>query len=90
MWALIVFAVTAVVATVVVVFVARWWTWKPVVRQRVMIQTDSDVTFAGVVLSRRGQLLVLGNVTVSAAGQSHHADGVVIVERSRVLWMQAA
>ena len=90
MWALIVFAVTAVVAAVVVVFVARWWTWKPVVRQRVLIQTDSDVTFAGVVLSRRGQLLVLGNVTVSAAGQSHHADGVVIVERSRVLWMQAA
>ena len=88
MWALIVLAVAAVV--VVFVFVARWWTWKPVVRQRVMIQTDSDVTFAGVVLSRRGQLLVLGNVTVSAAGQSHHADGVVIVERSRVLWMQAA
>lgn len=71
-------------------FALRWWTWRPVVKRRVLVQTDFDVTFDGVVLTRRGQLLVLGNVTVNAAGQSHRADGVVIVERARVLWMQAA
>lgn len=82
--------IVALVVVSVVALVTHWWTWKPVVKQRVLLQTDSDVTFAGVVLSRRGQLLVLGNVTISAAGQSHHADGVVIVERSRVMWMQVA
>lgn len=88
MWALIVVAVL-LVFVLPVVLVARWWTWKPVVKRRVLVQTNFDVTFAGVVLTRRGQLIVLGDVTVNAAGQSQRADGVVIIERARVLWMQA-
>ena len=58
MWALIV-AVVHIVFVLSVALVARWWTWKPVIKQRVLVQTDFDVTFSGVILSRRGQLLVL-------------------------------
>ncbi|MBP6729340.1 MAG: hypothetical protein KA129_06935 [Microthrixaceae bacterium] len=90
MWALIV-AVVLIVFVLPVALVARWWTWKPVIKQRVLVQTDFDVTFSGVILSRRGQLLVLGDVTVGVAGgDSRRADGVVIVERARVTWMQVA
>lgn len=82
----VVLLVVAVLAAAV--FGARWWTWRPVVRHRMLVVTDEDVTFEGVVLSRRGPILVLGDVKVTAAGGTHQVDGQVIVERSRVLWLQ--
>jgi len=68
----------------------RWWMWKPVVKQRAMVQTDAAVSFEGVVMSRRGRLLVLEDVTVFADGGSSRADGRVVIDRARVLWMQVS
>ncbi len=87
---MILVAVSAMLAVSAAVAGVRWWTWRPVVKRRVLVATDSEVTFEGVAMSRRGPLLVLGDVTITVAGQSNRADGVVIVERSRVMWMQVA
>lgn len=78
--ALVVGAAGAVVAV-------RSWTWRPVLRRRVLVQTDAEVTFEGVVMQRRGPLLVLADVTVRTTDQAR-ADGLVVIERSRVLWIQ--
>lgn len=89
--------IAALVAAVVVVLVAavvavRWWTWRPVIRRRVMVQIDTGQSFEGVVLSRRGPLLVLGHVKVHTEGVkgqvSTPADGRTVIERSRVMWIQ--
>lgn len=82
---LAVVAVTAVAAAGVGV---RWWVWSPLVKRRVMVQTDAEVAFTGVVMSRRGPLLVLADVTVSTGDSSAKADGQVIIDRDRVLWIQ--
>ena len=85
-----------VVAAALVVLIAagaavRWWTWRPVIRRRVMVQVDTGLTFEGVVLSRRGPLLVLGSVTVHDPGANPskaRADGQSVIERRRVVWIQ--
>lgn len=77
----------AIVASLVAV---RWWTWRPVTRRRVLVQTDAGVSFDALVLSKRGELLVLGDVTVRTGEASRRVDGRVVVERSRVQWMQVA
>lgn len=78
-----------IVLVVVVLVVARWWTWRPVVHHRVLLQLDTGLTISGIVLSRRGPLLVLGDVTVMASGEHKtKADGSAVIERSRVVWMQ--
>lgn len=88
---LILLALTATAVTsAAAVAAVRWWTWRPVVRRRVMVQTDAEVSFSGIVMSRRGPLLVLADVTVFTAGTSSRADGHVVIDRARVLWMQAA
>ena len=71
----------------------RVWTWRPVVCKRVMVQLDTGVTFEGVVLGRRGPLLVLGDVTVhtpvaGGRGASNKADGQSVIERRRIVWIQ--
>lgn len=65
------------------------WSWRLVTKRRVFVQTDSGVSFDGVLMSRRGQLLYLADVTVRAP-DSARADGLVVVDRSRVLWIQVA
>lgn len=78
-----------IVIVIALIVVARWWTWRPVTHRRVLVQIDNGVTIAGVVLSRRGPLLVLADVTVHMAdGQHSPADGTAVIERNRVLWMQ--
>lgn len=71
----------------------RWWTWRPVLAKRVMVQVDTGVTFEGVALSRRGQLLVLADVTVhtpvaGGRGATTKADGQSVIERGRIVWIQ--
>lgn len=84
---LITVAAIAVAVAIAALAGVRWWTWRPVVRKRVVVQT-SDAAFNGVVLSRRGPLLELGDVTVHTAGKSSKIDNTLIVERSRVEWIQ--
>lgn len=87
-------ALTALVAVTVAVVAAvvavRWWTWRPLVKHRVLLQTDADVSFYGVLVSRRGPLMVLDDVTVTAGATSSRADGQVVVDRARVLWAQVS
>jgi hypothetical protein len=80
--------IVALGLAVVAVVTVRWWTWRPVITHRVLVQTDSEVSFQGVVVSRRGTLLVLDDVTVHSGSSTSRVDGSVIVERTRVLYMQ--
>lgn len=86
--AVVLLGIVAVVIPAAVVVALRWWTWRPVVAQRVMVQTDADVSFEGVIVSRRGPLLVLDDVTVWIGQAANKADGQVVVDRARVTWMQ--
>lgn len=65
-----------------------WWTWRPMVRRRVVVQLEDGSSFDGVAMSRRGPLLVLDDVTVRVAGSSQRIDGRVVVERTRVVFIQ--
>ena len=66
----------------------RWWTWRPMVKRRAVVQLDDGTAFDGVVMSRRGPLLVLADVTVRVAGNAQRIDGPVVVERTRVVFVQ--
>lgn len=76
------------VALVVAVLVVRWWTWRPVVKRRAVVQLDDSTSFEGVVMSRRGPLLVLSDVTARVPGGSQRIDGTVVIERPRVVFVQ--
>jgi len=52
------------------------------------VQLDDGTAFDGVVMSRRGPLLVLADVTVRIAGNAQRIDGPVVVERTRVVFVQ--
>ena len=68
---------------------ARRWVWRPLVAQRVVVQLDTDHAISGLLVERRGPLLVLADATVHAPdGKSARGDGRSVVERSRVLWVQ--
>jgi len=58
------------------------------VRRRVVVQLEDGSSFEGVAMSRRGPLLVLDDVTVRVGGGSQRIDGRVIVERTRVVFVQ--
>ena len=84
-------AVLVVIAVVLVlaVFGARRWVWRPLVAQRVIVQLDTDHAISGVLVERRGPLLILGDAMVHAPDQKPvRADGRSVIERSRVLWVQ--
>ena len=76
------------VALVGVVFAVRWWTWRPVVKRRVVVQLDDGTSFEGVAMSRRGSLLVLADVTARIPGGAQRVDGTVVIERPRVVFVQ--
>ena len=85
---LLVVGASALVATIAAVLAVRWWTWRPLVRRRVVVSVG-DVAFDGLVMSRRGPLLVLADVTVRIAGSDgQRIDGGVVLERARVDWVQ--
>jgi hypothetical protein len=80
---IIVFASTAAAVA------ARRWVFRPVVAQRVVVQLDTDHAITGVLVERRGPLLILADATVHAPDQTAvKADGRSVIERSRVLWIQ--
>lgn len=72
----------------VTVCALRWWTWRPVERRRALVQIVDGSTIEGVILSRRGPLLVLGDARIISGGSSKPIDGQVVVERPNVAWLQ--
>lgn len=78
----------ALVALIAAAVVLRWWTWRPLVKQAVVVQLDDGTAFDGVAMSRRGPLLVLVDVTARFPGGEQRIDGQIVVERSRVIYMQ--
>lgn len=64
-----------------------WWL-RTVVRRRVVVNL-ADKAFDGVLVSKRGPLLVLRNVTLLEPGaEPQPLDGKVVVERSKVDFIQ--
>ncbi|HON76253.1 MAG TPA: hypothetical protein PLQ23_14000 [Dermatophilaceae bacterium] len=53
-----------------------------------VVQLEDGSSFEGVAMSRRGPLLVLDDVTVRVGGGSQRIDGRVVVERTRVVFVQ--
>jgi len=84
--------VAAVLAVIVIsgaVVLGCRWVWRPVVARRVIVQLDSGHAVSGVLVERRGPLLVVADAHVHTPGeQPVRADGRSVVERSRVLWVQ--
>lgn len=61
------------------------------VRRKVIVNLLSGEAFSGVLWARRGPLLVLRNAELLEQGASPTpVDGEVVVERSRVSWVQVA
>ena len=81
-------AASLVVAFVLCAAALSWWTWRPLIKRRAVVQLDDGTAFDGVVMSRRGPLLVLADVTVRIAGNAQRIDGPVVVERTRVVFVQ--
>jgi small nuclear ribonucleoprotein (snRNP)-like protein len=62
-----------------------------VVRRRVVVNLSDGRAFSGVLTARRRRLLVLRNAELLEKGLSPVAiDGVVVIERDRVEFVQAA
>lgn len=62
--------------------------WRGLVRQHVVVNT-AERAFAGILWAQRGPLLVLRNVEIHEPGAKPQAvDGEVVVERSRVEFIQ--
>lgn len=62
---------------------------RTVLRRRVIINTTTDKAFRGVLLDRRGPLLVMRNVELlEAARPPVPLDGEVVIERSKVDFVQ--
>lgn len=64
-----------------------WWR-RTAVRRRVVVNLE-DKAFAGVLWAKRGPLLVLRDATLMQHGAADTSmDGEVVVERSRVEFIQ--
>lgn len=85
---IVVCALVVLLTVVATVLLVRWWTWRPLVRRRVVVQTDDGESFDGVAMSRRGPLLVLADVTVRIPGGTQRIDGTVVIERPRIVFVQ--
>jgi len=56
-------------------------------RRSVIVNLDGRA-FRGILWARRGPLLVLSDAELLEAGEKIPVDGEVVVERSRVEWVQ--
>lgn len=82
-------ALAAFVVVLALVLVLRSLSWRTLVRRQVIVVLDGERTISGVLYSQRGELLVLRNCTIYAGSTNGHpADGEVVIERSRVSWIQ--
>lgn len=69
--------------------IAAWSRWP--VRRRVLVNLDDGRAFDGILWARRGPLLVLRDARLldPAAPEAVATDGEVVIERRRVVFIQA-
>lgn len=84
---MVLLACTALAVLISSAIALRWWTWRPLTRRRVLVQLRDGAAFDGVLMSRRGPLLVLADVT-ARIGDGQSLDGSVVIERGNVAWVQ--
>ena len=87
MTGLLICAVAVGVLGVVLAVAARYVAWRWLVRRRVLV-VMGDRTIEGVLWARRGGLLVLRDAAILSAGQRVGVDGEMVIDRSRVEWVQ--
>lgn len=59
------------------------------VRKRILVNLDNGSAFQGILWKRTGELLELKDATYLEPGQKPvRVDGEVLIERSKVDWMQ--
>lgn len=62
---------------------------RTVVRRRVLVNTKTNKTFAGVLWAKRGSLLIIKSATLLQEGvEPAKVDGEVVIERSNVDFLQ--
>jgi len=66
----------------------RWWQWKALRTTRVMVQLDDGPALSGLVESRRGDVLILIDVSVHAERATQRMDGKAVIHRGRIVWIQ--
>lgn len=62
--------------------------WNRLTRRRVIVNLRDGQALEGLLLARRGPLLVLRDATLHTEGRAVPVDGEAVVERDRVAWMQ--
>lgn len=62
--------------------------WLRLRRKSVVVVLDDERTISGVLWRRSGPLLFIRSASIATDKGPVPADGVVVVERSRVLWLQ--
>jgi hypothetical protein len=68
-----------------------WWQRRLMVRRRVVVNLMGDRAITGVLWTRRGGYLVLKNASLLEPGaEPTQMDGDVLIDRERVLFVQAA
>ena len=85
---LIAVASAVVVVAVLVGALAPRLAWRRLVRRRVVVVLDNERVIEGVLWARRGSLMVLRDASVHEQGRQTAADGELVIDRSRVQWVQ--
>lgn len=66
-----------------------WLGWRRLLKHRVLVTTKTDRTFSGVLIARRGVLLILKDASILQANtQATPIEGEVVIERSNVDFIQ--
>lgn len=69
---------------------ASWWRARRyVVHRRVVVNLRTGTAVSGVVTGIRGPLLLVRDATVHDGDQAAPADGVIVVDRANVDYVQA-
>lgn len=64
--------------------------WRAVTKRTVLVTAMDEQTVRGVLLRRSGPLLTIANAEILVDGGFVPADGRIVIERARVLWIQVA
>lgn len=79
---------SAIAAALLAATVRPLVSWQSLMRRRVVVVLDTERSIAGVLVRRRGGLLVLAQASTSQGDRTVGFDGEVVVERARIQWMQ--
>jgi len=69
-----------------------WWQRRVDIRHNVIVNCEDDLAFSGVLVSRRGNTLVMAQVMFDngQGDQAVSVDGMVYLDRRRVQFIQEA